>query len=98
MLFPMLEERRLTLHDGSRNLDEGFVANLQALEQPARFLKLCAHAGVTGIAADEAGVAVIQPDARQGGRVDLNSPALLRATNKHIRYHVFRGARDRKSV
>src|ERR1700730_11846036 len=90
VLLAVLEERRLALDDGAGDLHEGFVADLQALEQPARLLQLRAHAGVAGVAPDEAGVALIEPHTWQRRRVDLHAPAPLGAAHEHIGHHVLR--------
>src|ERR1700704_5980489 len=101
VLLALLEERRLALDDGAGYFHQGFVADLQALEQPARLLQLSAHARVAGVAPDEVGVALIEPHAWQGRRVDFHAPAVVGAAYEHIRHHVLRtvgahgGARTR---
>ena len=92
VLVTVLEERRLALDDGAGDLHEGFVADLQAFQQPARLLQLRAHARMAGVAPDEAGVALIEPHAWQRRRVDLHAPAVLGAAHEHIRHHVLRAA------
>src|SRR6185437_12111362 len=62
----------------------GFVPDLQALQQPARFLQLRAHGGMAGIAADETRVALIEAHPRQGGRVDLHRPAVVGPPDEYI--------------
>src|SRR5256885_522153 len=82
VLLALLEERRLALDDGAGDFHEGFVADLQALEQPARLLQLRAHARVAGVAPDEAGVALIEPHACSvAGLISTPQPCSVRRTN-----------------
>ena len=92
VLVALLEEGRLALDDRAGDLHERLVADLEALEQPARLLQLRAHGGVAGVAADEAGVTLIEAHARQGGGVELDAPAVIGAAHEHIRHHVFGAA------
>src|SRR2546429_7893232 len=89
VLLAVLEERRLPPDDRAGDLHEGFVADLQALQEPARLLQLCAHGGVARVAPDEAGVTLIEAHARQRRGVDLDAPAVLGAAHEHIGHHVF---------
>src|SRR6185312_16390906 len=76
-LVAVLEERGLPLHDAARDFQQRLVADFQAANQPARFLQLRAQHRVIGGAADESGVALIDADARQAGRIDVDGPAAL---------------------
>src|SRR5579864_2322140 len=98
VLIAMFQERLLTLDDRAGDLDQGLVANFQALQQPARLLQLRAHGRVAGIAPDQTGITAVQTHAWQGGRVDLHGPAVLGAPHEHIRYDIFcRALADRRS-
>ena len=92
VLIALLEKGGLALDDRAGDLDQRLVADLEALEQPARLLQLRAHARVAGVAADEAGVALIEAHARQGRGVELDAPAVLGATHEHIGHHVLGAA------
>src|SRR3569833_3997022 len=59
VLVPMLEERLLPLDDRAGDLDEGLMADLEALQKPARLLQLRPHGGVARVAPDEARVTII---------------------------------------
>ncbi len=91
VLIAMLEECHLPLNDGARDLDQRLVANLQALQQPARLLELRAHRGMARVAADQAGIAAIESHARQSRGVDLDGPTVVGASHKDVRYDVLGG-------
>jgi hypothetical protein len=59
----------LALDDGARDSQHGVVADLEAAQQPARLLQLRAQHRVVRRARNHAGVALVHPDARQGGGV-----------------------------
>src|SRR5205807_8702359 len=90
-LFPYTTLFRSPPDDRAGDLHEGFVADLEALQEPARLLQLCAHGGVARVAPDEAGVTLVEAHARQRRRVDLDPPAVLGAAHEHIGHHVFGG-------
>ena len=47
---------------------------------------------MAGTAADQTGVALVEPHARHGARIDFHGPAALSAAHEDIGNHVFRGA------
>ena len=85
----VLEERGLALDDAACHFHEGFVADFQALEQPARFLQLGAHGRMSGAAAEHVGVTLVEAHARQRGAVHLDGPAAIGAAHEDVGHHVF---------
>jgi len=85
VLVTVLEEGLLALDDGARDLDERFVADFQALQQPPGFLQLGAHGRVTRVAPDEARIAVVEADFRQGGGVDFHRPTVIGPPHEYVR-------------
>ncbi len=90
----VLEERGLTLHDAAGHLEERLVADLQAADQPARFLQLSPEHGVIGGTADEARITLIHANARQAGGIDVDHPASLGPAHEHIGHDVLGEARN----
>ena len=82
--FAVVEERGLTLHDAARHLQQGFVTNLQAAQQPARFLQLGAQGRMVGRAREVAGVLLVDPHFRQGAGVQIHLPAALRTVDINV--------------
>ena len=91
VLVAVLEECRLPLHDATGDFQQRLVADFQAADQPARFLQLRAQHRVIGGTADETGIALIDADARQARRIDVDGPAALGAADEHVRHDVLGG-------
>ena len=77
------------LDDATRNFHEGFVADFQALEEPARFLELCAHRGMPRAAAKHVGITLVEAYARERGTIYFDSPATIGAADEHVGHDVF---------
>ncbi|MND78441.1 hypothetical protein D3C81_1563220 [compost metagenome] len=87
----VIEEAALMLDDLGGDLHQGFVAALQALDEPAGFLQLIAHEGVVGAGvstADKPGVLRIDPQTRHSLLVELDQPAIAVLAYDHVRHHV----------
>ncbi len=87
-LVALLEERDLSLHDRARHLEQCLATNLQAADQPAGFLQLCPQRRVVLRPRHQPGVALVDPEAWNRGRVDLDDPALGAAPYEHVGHDV----------
>ncbi|MNI39846.1 hypothetical protein D3C85_1184320 [compost metagenome] len=88
----VLQKTALMLDDLGSYFHQGFVAALQALDEPAGFLQLIAHEGVVGAgvgATDETGVLGVDAQARYRFLIQLDQPALVVLAHDDVRDNVF---------
>ena len=93
VLLTLGEELALTLDDRAGDLQEGVVADLEALEEPTRLLQLRTQQGMAAAPctlADQAGVLVVDAQTGQGATVELHRPAACGALHHGIGDDVFR--------
>src|SRR5690606_33147695 len=91
VLLAFLEKLRLALHDRHRDLEQRLVTDLEASDQPTRFLKLRAQHVVLVAAAERARVHLVDAELRRDRAVQLDDPAPVAAADEHVRDDVFRG-------
>ena len=91
VFIAVFEEGRLPLNDAARHFEQRFIADLKAADEPARFLQLRAQHGVIRGTADQAGIALVDANARQARGIDLDCPAALGASHEDVGDDVFRG-------
>ncbi|MNP13609.1 hypothetical protein D3C76_1058960 [compost metagenome] len=92
----MVEKTALMLDDLRGDLHQRFVAALQALDEPARFLQLVAHEGVVGAgvgASDKACVLRVDAQPRDRLLVQLDQPALTVLAHDDVGHDVLGLAR-----
>ncbi|MNE42825.1 hypothetical protein D3C80_1369740 [compost metagenome] len=88
-----IEEAALVLDDLGGDLHQGFIAALQALDEPARLLQLVAHEGVVGAGigtAHQAGVLRVDAQARHGFLIEFDQPAVVVLAHDDIGHDVLR--------
>ena len=88
----VFQEAALVLDDLGGDFHQGFVAALQALDEPAGFLQLVTHEGVIGAgvgAADKTCVLRIDPQARHRFLVQLHQPAFVVLAHNHVGHDIF---------
>jgi hypothetical protein len=79
-LFAVLEEVTLDLDDARGHPQQGVVAALQALDEPARLLQVVLHGHVVGTvvgAPYQVGVLGVDPQPRRGLRVEFDPPLVV---------------------
>ncbi|MNI29299.1 hypothetical protein D3C73_831140 [compost metagenome] len=87
----VLQKAALMLDDLGGNLHQGFIAALQALDEPAGLLQLIAHEGIVGAgvgAAHETGVLGIDPQPWHRLLIELHQPALVVLAHDDVRNDV----------
>ncbi len=89
----MLEEICLPLDDAGGDLEQGFVADLEAANEPARLLQLGAQHRVIAVAAKQLGVLLVDRQLGHAGGADLDLPAIVHLANEHIGDDILRGGR-----
>jgi hypothetical protein len=81
---PRSKKLALALHDATGDFDQGFVADLEAAHQPARFLQLGAQHRVVGGSRHQIRVGLIDAHARHGRLIDLDDPAVFGAAHENV--------------
>lgn len=76
----VFEKVSLVFDDTLRYFKQRIVADLQAANQPARLLQLQSQRGVIVVAADEAGISLIDPESGRIRRIDINDPPVVLAS------------------
>ncbi len=88
----VFEKAALMLDDLGGDFHQGFIAALQALDEPASLLQLITHEGVVsaGIGtAHETGILGVDPQAWHRFLVQLHQPALVVLAHDHVGNDVF---------
>ena len=97
-LLAAVEKVRLAPDNGLGHLQQRFVANLEAADEPSRLLQLGAQHAVPVSAAQGAGIGLVHAQPRCDGRVQLDDPLPVAAAHEDIRNRVLGGGRvDRRS-
>ena len=86
----IVEKILLVLNNLVGDLQQGFVAALQAFDKPACFLQALAQKSVVAVLApgSKRRVIGIHPDARCSFRIQLHAPAAVVLADKYVRYDV----------
>ena len=90
-LVTVLQESPLALDDCSCDPEQGFVAALQALDEPPCFLQVITHESIVVAlvgAADHAGVERIDAQSGRDVGIELDPPDALLFAYENVRHHV----------
>src|SRR3989344_474140 len=90
-LRAVIEESALAVHDGARDLEQGFIAGSEALDEPARLLELVLQVAVVGArvaAVDHLFILAVDAQSRRHVRVEFRAPHPAEFYHDDVGHHV----------
>jgi len=89
----VLEKILLVLDDTGGYLEQGFVADFEAANQPARFLKLDLEGVIFSAATERSGIQIVDSEPRSQRAVQLDGPVSVDFANEDVGHDVLGGGR-----